>query len=1624
MLRLALSTALTAALLAVAAPAAAQATASKAASANAAAAAATSTDQLANQARYWEGQNRFDLARENWLKLLRSDPNSAIALVGLANAEAVSGRAAAAQVYLDRLREAHPDHPELRRLESSVRQGSFSQDKLSQPRTLARQGKFKEAVQAYQAAFGKEIPAGRLGLEYYQTLAGTEDGWEPARAGIAKLAQDNFDDPIYQLALAQHLTYRESTRRQGIAQLAALAGKEPSVATPARQAWRQALLWLGSKRGDEPLYNDYLKRAGNDAQISAKLAGITEVAAAPASGAFTAPVAAASSAPALAAPREPTTDELRGKLVKEGFDALNDSQLDVATDRFINAISQYGESADALGGLGIVRLRQQAYPEARDLLERASAKDKKRAARWKDALDTAVFWEIVRDAEAARKAGDNATATRELRRAIARDPKRAAEELSVPGSLGDVLVEQGQLVEAEKIYRDILRRAPDNADALRGLIGVLTRTKRLPEAIALAERSPESVRNSLGSFGVLKAQNLREQAAAAANAKDDLRAEDLLKQALLLDPESPWTRLDLARIYQRQNRIREANTLVDALLSGNLAAAAVQPDAVFIKASLMAEQQDFIGGLRLLEEVPYANRTPAMAELQKRLWVRYQTQRAGVYSKAGAPQEALQILAEVEPFVGEMPELLGAMANAYADLGDEARALRFMRQALARNVSYDPGLRLAYAGLLFKLRQDTEFEVVMDDLLRRGKLTEQQNIDLANLRIGYRLRQADLVREEGDLARAYEYLEPLIRVNPNDPRLMMALARLYNDSKDFDKAYVIYERVLQQNDKELDAYKGGIGAALAMNRLDDADAMLERAFAVDPNNPRLYALAGRAAKARGDDGRALQLFQQALRIDAEQNAIHGGAATAGSGNSQPLLQLIDPGSGSLRPSPRVVGSATPPPRQRGTESGSFFKTRADRAHRLEAMKKVASPAARRIASSDHLTSGLRKTAWTPARACGALPRGDVSLPARCLRGGLIKVSTPPENRGTGQAASKTLDAPSGYWAEQPPVVSGTPAYKYVDSLTMPRSGAVSSGTVQSTRSTGTAGGTSQSPYYAPLPRSDFPEPRRVSPAISPRLSRPGGGGSLREELMGEIGDINRRTQDQQSSSRYSTAQGSGSVSPSGGYSGSRGSGVYEVPRIDEGYSTPYYESSQPPVYSAPYYATPAPVPVENVPPPPPSTIIRAAPQGRVVSNDPMLATPEFVLDRNRTDSKDRKELLKEIGELRASRSPYAAAGLSLRSRDGEPGLDRLYGVEAPVEVGFPGTEAGRFKVRATPVYLDGGTLSGRNLPLYGGLGLALATGLGSPRLRYDNSESGVAVGVGYEAGDFKADFGSSPLGFPVETLVGGVNWRPKGDRLSFKIDVSRRSVADSVLSYAGRRDPATGLVWGGVTKTGGRLDFAYDLGKYGLYGNGSYHVLNGEYVPQNSVVEIGGGIYARAIERRETRVTYGLNVTTFAYDKNLRRFSFGHGGYFSPQSYLSVAIPVEWEGYRNRFSYKIGGALGIQAFREDGQAMYPGDPGLQDALATALTTYTGTLPIPGGYSGQRQTGVGFTFGGQFEYLLDPNLALGARLSLDNARDYNEASATGYLRYMFYPQNRVSYPPNLLLPNFNFGDPRL
>ncbi len=97
-----------------------------------------------------------------------------------------------------------------------------------------------------------------LELEYDQSLGATPQGWDAARRGLEALALAHPDAPRYALALAQHLTYREATRREGIAQLQKLADV-PDVRDLARTSWRQALLWLGGRASDEPLYLAYLR---------------------------------------------------------------------------------------------------------------------------------------------------------------------------------------------------------------------------------------------------------------------------------------------------------------------------------------------------------------------------------------------------------------------------------------------------------------------------------------------------------------------------------------------------------------------------------------------------------------------------------------------------------------------------------------------------------------------------------------------------------------------------------------------------------------------------------------------------------------------------------------------------------------------------------------------------------------------------------------------------------------------------------------------------------------------------------------------------------------------------------------------------------------------------------------------------------------------------------------------------------------------------------------------------------------------------------------------------------------------------------------------------------------------
>ena len=282
--------------------------------------------------------------------------------------------------------------------------------------------------------------------------------------------------------------------------------------------------------------------------------------------------------------------------------------------------------------------------------------------------------------------------------------------------------------------------------------------------------------------------------------------------------------------------------------------------------------------------------------------------------------------------------------------------------------------------------------------------------------------------------------------------------------------------------------------------------------------------------------------------------------------------------------------------------------------------------------------------------------------------------------------------------------------------------------------------------------------------------------------------------------------------------------------------------------------------------------------------------------------------------------------------------------------------------------------------------------------------------ISYELSGFKLDIGSSPSGFPVRNVVGGIKWSGQFDGVGVSAELSRRSVTDSILSFAGASDSLYQLQWGGVTKNGGRFDLSYDTDDGGVYGGVGAYALTGKNVVRNSSVDAGGGVYWKALKTKDSMLTAGVGMTALFYRQNLRYFTYGHGGYFSPQSYLALNVPVEWSGRSGKFSYLLGGAVGVQHFKEDATLVYPFSPADQAELVQ-FAAANPTLNIATSYKGQTHTGLQYKLMGSLEYLFNPYFALGGRFSVDNSGDFTDAAGMIYLRYTFEPRRSAPvFPP--------------
>jgi tetratricopeptide (TPR) repeat protein len=406
------------------------------------------------------------------------------------------------------------------------------------------------------------------------------------------------------------------------------------------------------------------------------------------------------------------------------------------------------------------------------------------------------------------------------------------------------------------------------------------------------------------------------------------------------------------------------------------------------------------------------------------------------------------------------------------------------------------------------------------------------------------------------------------------------------------------------------------------------------------------------------------------------------------------------------------------------------------------------------------------------------------------------------------------------------------------------------------------------------------------------------------------------------------------------------------------------------------------------------------------SFDGTVTPPGDIYARETTTRNDVSPAQQALNDILQDRTGYAVQGLSVRNNNSEKGLGKLTDIETPFELAIPvGYNSGMLALQVTPVWLYSGK-PGSNAQARFGDGLT-SDGVGSQK------DSGVGIAVAYKDKDqgLKADAGMSPIGFLYSTPVGGISVnRPfeGSPDYSYGVNVSRRAVTDSQTSFAGSHDSRTGDEWGGVTANGVRGELSYDDQKFGAYGYSSAYKLLGHNVDSNNRFELGSGVYWYLRNAPDSTLTLGVSGSALTYTDNQDFYTYGHGGYFSPQKFFALGVPVTWAQRTDRFTYRVKGSLGVQYIGQDSADIFPGHSSLEaDAKTAGLS----------GYGSDSKVGIGYSFNAAGEYRFGSNFFLGGNVGVDNASDYKQYAGSVYLRYTF---EDMTGPMNL--PVSPFGSP--
>ena len=293
----------------------------------------------------------------------------------------------------------------------------------------------------------------------------------------------------------------------------------------------------------------------------------------------------------------------------------------------------------------------------------------------------------------------------------------------------------------------------------------------------------------------------------------------------------------------------------------------------------------------------------------------------------------------------------------------------------------------------------------------------------------------------------------------------------------------------------------------------------------------------------------------------------------------------------------------------------------------------------------------------------------------------------------------------------------------------------------------------------------------------------------------------------------------------------------------------------------------------------------------------------------------------------------------------------------------------------------------------------------------NQSANGASVAVGWQNKTWAWDIGTTPMGFDVVDVVGSLSYSNDLGQIGYTLNAHRRPISSSVLAFAGQKDPNTDTTWGGVRATGGGVSMSYDKGEAnGIWSSLSADSLTGKNVEDNWRVRWMTGYYYKLINQNNERLTVGVSNMLWHYDKDLSGYSLGQGGYYSPQEYVSFALPVNWRKRTENWSWELGGSVSWSHSKTKDVMRYPLQ-GLIPDNEPGRYTDKGVME-----TGSSSSGTGYTARAIVERRVTSNWFVGLGVDIQEAKDYTPSHALLYVRYSAAGwQGDMDLPPEPLVP---------